>query len=218
MASNLQLKPHADFSDAEAVGQVPPHSLEAEQSVLGAILIDNEAINAAIEVLRPEDFYQGSHGIIFDCMSSLQDKGDPIDIISLHEELARCSKAEVVGGSEYLSHLLDIVPTAANTQFYARVIKEMSLRRKVISEANSIATEAFNGRGEIDKFIDSVEQRIFKVSESRLNQGFIRIGDIVRDSITRIDELFQSDEPITCLLYTSPSPRDATLSRMPSSA
>jgi len=197
VANNLKYKPQADFSEAEAVGQVPPHSLEAEKSVLGAILIDNEALNAALEILIPEDFYQGTHGIIFDCMASLQERSDPIDIISLHEELTRRSKADAVGGSEYLSHLLDIVPTAANTQFYARIIKEMSLRRSVISEASAIATEAFNGRGEIDSFIDSVEQRIFKVSESRINKGFIRVGEIVKDSIKKVEQLYINQEPIT---------------------
>jgi len=154
-------------------------------------------LNGALEVIRPEDFYNGNHALIFQAMLNLQERSDPIDITTLHTELENMGKFSSIGGAEYLSWLLDKVPLAANVQFYARTIKEMSLRRKLIREASSIADEAFNGRGEIEGFIDSVEERIFKISEARLKQGFVRVGDIVGQAINKVQELYMNNDPIT---------------------
>jgi len=197
MKNNLQRKQSADFSDSVSVGQVPPHSVEAEQAVLGAVLLDNEAVNSVLEIVRAEDFYQHAHAILFECMVALNEKLTPIDTITLQEELKRRNQLEVIGGIEYISRLLDTVHTAANSQYYARTIKEMSLRRRVISEAGAIATEAFNGRGEIDGFIDSVEQRIFKISDARINQGLIPISSVVKESINQVEKLHINQEPIS---------------------
>lgn len=193
-------KPEAstvDFNNSKTVGQVPPHELEAEQAVLGSVLIDNEVINGVLEVVRSEDFYHQAHVIIFECMTALTEKLSPVDPLTLQQELKARTQLEAIGGMEYLSYLLDMVPSAANTTYYAKVIKEMSLRRKVITESRLIATEAFNGRGEVDSFIDSVEQRIFKISDARVSQGFIPIGDIVKDSIKHVEKLHINQEAIT---------------------
>lgn len=182
---------------SKQVGHIPPNSLEAERSVLGAVLLDNEALNGALEVIRPEDFYNGNHSIIFQGMLNLQERSEPIDMITLHSELDGMGKLSQVGGTEYLSWLLDKTPFSGNIQFYARTIKEMSIRRKLITAASSIADEAFNGRGEIEGFIDSVEERIFKISEARLKQGFVRVGEIVGDAINKVQELYENNDPIT---------------------
>ncbi|MFN8392656.1 MAG: replicative DNA helicase [Bdellovibrionota bacterium] len=178
-------------------GRVPPHSLDSEQSVLGAVLLDNEALHPILEVLRPEDFYRRSHQLIFEAMIALSDKHEPTDIVTLAEQLRTTQQLPECGGVEYLSHLVDIVPTAANTQFYARIIKEMALRRKLIHEASEIAAEALSGRGEIDSFIDTVEQRIFQVSEARINPSFRRVSEIVKDSIKHIENLSFNKGPTT---------------------
>lgn len=185
------------FSGPGSAGKVPPHSLESEKSVLGAILLDNEAVSASLEILRSDDFYQNSHRVIFEHMIRLFDRQEPIDVVTLTQSLRAGGELDAAGGLEYLSHLVDIVPTSANTQYYARTIKEMSLRRRLITVASEIATEAFSGRGDVDGFIDSVEQRVFKVSESRVNQTFVRVGDVVKDSIKQVEKRYVSKEPIT---------------------
>ncbi|MCB0359341.1 MAG: hypothetical protein KDD44_06885, partial [Bdellovibrionales bacterium] len=171
----------------QAVGRVPPHSIEAEQSVLGAVMLDNEALNAILEVLLADDFYHAGHRVLFESMMELNERLEPIDAVTLSEVLRRTNRLDAVGGLEYISRLVDIVPTSANTHYYARIIKEMSLRRRVIHATSEIAEEAMEQRGEIDAFLDSVEQRIFKVSESRVNPSFVKLGDIVRDSIKQVE-------------------------------
>ncbi len=185
------------FVEGNSVGRVPPHSLDAEQSVLGAVLLDNEAVNAVLEVLKPSDFYQPSHRSLFEQMVELYERQEPIDVVTLTAQLRSSNQLDKVGGVEYLSQLVDFVPTAANTQYYARIIKEMSIRRKLIHEVSEIADEAFNTRGDIDGFVDSVEQRIFQVSESRLAAGFVKVGDVVKDSIKQVEKLYINQEPIT---------------------
>lgn len=202
MKSNVSLKQVGDDQTAENQpvargGRVPPHSLEAEQSVLGAILLDNEALNAVLEILRPDDFYRAAHKVICENMISLYERREAIDVITLTNELQAGGQLDVAGGLAYLSHLIDMTPTAANTEYYARIIKEMSLRRRMIHEATEIATEAYSGRGDIDGFIDAVEQRIFHVSESRVNPSFYRIGELVKDSIKRVEELATNTSPIS---------------------
>ena len=180
-------------------GRVPPSSIESEQAVLGAILLDNDALNPVLEVLRVDDFYRKAHEIIFKGMLSLSERHEPIDVLTLNTELTAAHQIEGVGGVEYLSALVDSVPTSANVQYYARVIKEMSLRRKLIHEAGQIVEDALGTRGNIDGFLDSVEQRIFKVSEARINPSFVRVGDIVKDSIKRVEELYINKDQLTGL-------------------
>lgn len=178
-------------------GRMPPNSLDSEKSVLGAVLLDNEALNLVLEIIRPDDFYQRSHQIVFEAMIEIYERRDPIDIITLANQLRVGSQIDAIGGMEYISHLVDIVPTAANTQYYARIIKEMSLRRKMIHEVSKISQEAFEMSGELDQFIDSVEQRIFKVSESRVNPSFVKAGDIVQHSIKDVEQRYVNKDSIT---------------------
>lgn len=178
-------------------GRLPPSSIDSEKSVLGAVMIDNEALNLVLEVIRSEDFYQRTHQVIFEAMMEVYERREPIDIITLSNQLKASNQIDAAGGVEYLSHLVDIVPTAANTQYYARIIKEMSLRRKLIHEVSQISNEAFEVSGELDQFIDSVEQRIFKVSESRVNPSFVKAGDIVQHSIKDVEQRFVNKDSIT---------------------
>lgn len=192
-----------DFGSQPSTGLVPPHSLDAEQSVLGAIFIDNESVNAVLEIIQAEDFYQKGHKILFETMHALYERGEPIDIVMLAEELKNqqtdkgSNLLQQVGGVEYLSHLVDIVPTAANTQFYARVIKGLSVRRQVIHVAAEITDLAFHNSGNLDQFVDTVEQKVFGISENRINPGFVSIGDLVKDSIKMVEERFALKEAIT---------------------
>ena len=178
-------------------GRVPPHSIDAEQSVLGAILLDNETMNDVLEVLRDEDFYQRSHQLLFEVMVNLHDRHEPVDVVTLSAALRAAGYIEAVGGVDYISHLVDVVPTSANTGYYARIIREMAIRRKMIHEAAEIVERAFAANEDVDGFIDSVEQRIFKIAEQRVNSTFARLGDVVKDSIKHIEQLYLNNEAIT---------------------
>ena len=187
----------AEFSDAYTAGKVPPHSVDAEQSVIGGVLLDNEAINPVLEVLSADDFYVKGHQLIFEAMIGLSERMEPIDIVTLTTELKKLDRLEVVGGVDYLSQLVDAVPTAANTQYYARTVRELSVRRRLIHTIGEIADEAFSTRGDIDSFIDGVEQRIFKISDARINPSFAKVSEIVKGSIKEVERLYVNKEPIT---------------------
>jgi replicative DNA helicase len=181
----------------EFSGRIPPQSIEAEESVLGSILLDNQAINICLERIRAEDFYRASHQTIFEAMSSLSDKREPIDIVTLGQQLRAMGQLENIGGAQALSLLASAVPNAANVGYYARVIKEMSIRRRLIHESNDIINSAFELEGEIEEFLDSTEQRILGVSDFRINPSFHRVSDVVQDSIRLVEKLYDQKEPVT---------------------
>jgi len=185
----------ADFS--ASAGRVPPHSLEAEQSVLGGILLDNEMINGVLEVITPDDFHSRAHQLIFQGMIELSEKLEPIDIMTLSANLERRRELGAVGGLEYLSQIVDTVPTAANAQYYARLIKELSLRRRVIHVAGEISEEAFSTRGDIDAFLDDVEKKVLEVKDFRLTRSYYPIAEVVKSSIKEVEQRYGSKEPIT---------------------
>lgn len=183
----------AEFDGA----RIPPHSLEAEESVLGAILIDNDSINNAVEKIQPDDFYRAAHREIYQAMVSLSELREPIDVITLSQKLRTMGTLEEAGGIEYLSRLASAVPSAANIGYYAKVVKETSLRRKVIHEASDIIEDAFKESIEVESFLDTTEQRILSVSDYRISKSFYRVGELVQDSIKTVETLFDRKEPIT---------------------
>ncbi len=187
--------PHSDEPDLR--GRIPPHSVDSEQAILGAVLLDNEALYPVLEVVTAEDFYRRGHQLIFEAMMSLSERREPTDMVTLAQELRAAGTLDQAGGVDYLSQLVDSVPTSSNTPFYARVVKEMSLRRRLMHEAALIAQEAVTGRGDIDAFIDSVEQRIFQVSDARVSPSFQRVGDLVKGSIKHIEAIAFNKGPLT---------------------
>src|SRR5581483_4397533 len=148
--------------------KIPPQNLEAESSVLGGILLDNEAINHVLEVLRPEDFYRESHRKIFRAMIQLSDRNEPVDIITLADILKNNGELEAVGGAAYLTSLNDFVPTAANIAHYARIVREKAILRSLISTATEIATRGYEEQGNVEEFLDSAEKIIFDISEKKI--------------------------------------------------
>lgn len=186
------------FRGGASAGKVPPHSIDTEQSVLGAVLLDNEALPVVVEVLVVADFYSRSHQVIYEAMLQLWDRQEPIDIMTLGSQLRGAGNLDAAGGADYLSQLVDIVPTSANTGYYARMVKDMSLRRKLVHVAGQIAEEALRGgAGSFAGFMDTVEQRIFQLSEDRISNGFARIGDIVKDSIKQVEKRYVNQNAIT---------------------
>src|SRR5213594_1064169 len=177
--------------------RVPPQNLEAESSVLGGILLENDAINVVLELLRTGDFYRESHRKIFRAMIELADRSEPVDIITLSECLKNRGELEAVGGSAYLASLNDFVPTAANISYYARIVREKSILRHLINAATEVATKGYDGTGNVEELLDSAERAIFDITEQRIKGSFVKVGDMMKDSIKMVEKLFERKTMIT---------------------
>jgi replicative DNA helicase len=176
--------------------RLPPQNLEAEMSVLGGILLENEALNRALEVLRPEDFYRNAHQKIFAALIGLSDRSEPADLVTLTAILKEHGTLDEVGGSAYLSTLVDYVPTAANIAYYCRIVKEKAVSRRLINVATEIAGRGYE-EGNIEKVMDWAESEIFKISEMKTTKSFYATKDIVKDTIKTIEKLYDRKEQIT---------------------
>jgi replicative DNA helicase len=174
-----------------------PHNLEAEKSVLGAILIHNDAFNAAAEVIDAGDFFRDAHRRIFDRMVALNERGDAIDFVTLKEELSRGGDLEEAGGPAYIASLADGVPRSANVEYYAKIVKEKSTLRSLIHSANRILADAYDAEEEPDLLLDSAERAIFAIAEDRIRAGFVPLRDLVQSSFTTIEKLQQQKGLIT---------------------
>lgn len=177
--------------------RVPPQNLEAESSVLGGILLENEAINLVLELLRAEDFYRESHRKIFRAMIELSDRTEPVDVITLSECLKNRGDLEAVGGSAYLASLNDFVPTAANIAYYARIVREKSILRHLIYAATEVATKGYDATSNVEELLDSAEKAIFDITEQRIKGSFVKVGDMMKDSIKMVEKLFERKTMIT---------------------
>ncbi len=168
--------------------KTPPQNQEAEQSVLGSILIDKDAIGLISEQIHPEDFFNDINGIIFEAMLALYEERKPIDILTLTEKLKKIRNGDKVESS-YLSELINVVPTAANIEEYAGIIKECATRRELISAGTKIAEESFKDDNEVPQLIDRAESSIFAISQGHNIKGFVPIKEKLAESFDRIDEL-----------------------------
>jgi replicative DNA helicase len=177
--------------------KVPPQNLEAESSVLGGILIENDAINQVIELLRAEDFYRESHRKIFRAMIELTDRSEPLDTIILSEFLRNKNELDAVGGAAYLTSLADFVPTAVNVSHYARIVREKAVLRQLITASTNIATQGYEGGGSIEELLDSAEKVIFDISEQRIKGAFVRVGEMMKGSIETVEKLYHRKSAIT---------------------
>jgi replicative DNA helicase len=174
-----------------------PHNLDAEKSVLGAILIQNEAFNHAAELIDSKDFFRGAHARIFEKMVVLSERGDAIDFITLKEELAKSGELDEVGGPAYIASLADGVPRSANVEYYARIVKEKSTLRSLIYSANKILAEAYEAELEPDVLLDEAERQIFSIAEDRIRAGFTPLRDLVQGSFATIEKLQQHKGLVT---------------------
>jgi replicative DNA helicase len=174
-----------------------PHNLEAERSVLGAILVHNDAFNTAAQVIDGRDFYRDAHRRIFDRMVALSERNAAIDFITLKEELSRGGELEEVGGPAYVASLVDGVPRATNVEYYARIVKEKATLRNLIYAANKILTNAYEADQESDLILDEAESSIFAVADDRLKAGFVPMRDLVNESFPKIEQLFEHKRLVT---------------------
>jgi len=180
-----------------SVRKVPPQNLEAEQSVLGAILLDNDALNKVLEIMTEEDFYKGAHHKIFSAMVDLDDQNEPVDLITLTDYLRGKNELEEVGGAVYLTSLVNSVPTSANVKYYSKIVHERALLRNLISVATEIITSGYETTGQVDDLLDFAESRIFGISEKKIKPSFFPVKDIVRESFETIERLYDKKERIT---------------------
>ncbi len=176
---------------------IPPQSLEAEQSVIGAILLDNEALLKSIEIVKPEDFYFGSHRQIYQCIIELFNKNQPTDIVTVTEILRNKNLIEEIGGASFLAEISDKTFTSANIEYYAKIVKEKSLNRKLIASATEIISRVYKAEEEIEDIIDFSEKTIFDISQFHIKPSFYPIKDIITSTLKNIETLYQKKQLIT---------------------
>jgi replicative DNA helicase len=174
-----------------------PHNLDAERSVLGAVLLDNEAFNTAIAIVTPPAFFRDAHRRIFERMIDLTERRVAIDFVTLREELAKVGELEEVGGAAYLASLVDGVPRATNVEYYAKIVKEKATLRNLIYAANKIVANAYEADQDADLILDDAEGAIFSVAEDRVKAGFVPMRQLVQESFPKIEKLFEHQSFIT---------------------
>ena len=174
-----------------------PQNLDAERSILGAILLDNHALNAAIENLKPEDFFLEQHRRVFNQMIALGESQQAIDLVTLTESLHRVGELESSGGAPYLAALADGMPRVSNVEHYARIVREKALLRNLIHATHNIQQRALEGEDGADMILDNAESSIFALAEDRLKAGLIPVKDIVRDNFERLEKIFREGKSIT---------------------
>ncbi len=177
--------------------KLPPQNLDAEQSVLGAILIDNNALPRALEILDPEDFYKLSHRKIFFAMTELFEKNEPIDLITLTDQLKKNNELEEVGGLSYLSLIVNTVPTAANVRYHSHIIREKALLRGLLRSTSDIANKVYEDSLDAEDLVDYAERSIFKISDKRVKASFVSLKEVIRDSFEMIEHLYDKKETVT---------------------
>jgi replicative DNA helicase len=174
-----------------SIDRLPPQSIEAEQSVLGALLIDRDAVIEVADVLRPTDFYRQAHGTIYEAVLELYDKREPIDIVTVSEVLERSDRLEQVGGSAYLTSLINLTPTAVNAVHYARIVERKAVLRNLIGAAGRIASIGYDENADVGESIDRAEQELFAVSQKRVETGFAPLKTLLHSAYDRLDYLHQ---------------------------
>jgi len=174
-----------------------PQNLDAERSILGAILLDNHALNAAIENLKPADFFLEQHRRVFNQMIALGENQQAIDLVTLTESLHRVGELESSGGAPYLAALADGMPRVSNVEHYARIVREKALLRNLIHATHNIQQSALEGEDGADAILDNAESAIFALAEDRVKAGLIPVKDIVRDNFERLERIFREGKSIT---------------------
>jgi replicative DNA helicase len=177
--------------------RIPPQNLEAEISVLGAVLQDPGALLKAMEVLRPEDFYKEAHRKIFRACKDLFERNEPVDLVTLANELMRRKQIDEVGGASQLSSLVDAVPTAANVTYHARVVKDKAVLNALIEKATAVVSKAFADSEDTDQLLDWAEQQIFEISQDKVSRSFLPVKSILKGTFQLIEKLYDRKSHVT---------------------
>ncbi|MEA1991549.1 MAG: replicative DNA helicase [Thermodesulfobacteriota bacterium] len=177
--------------------RLPPQNVEAEQCILGGILIEDQALLKVVEFLHPEDFYKEAHGIIYTAILDLFDRNEPQDLVTVHNALKSMGKLEAVGGAAYLAEITETMPVAANIGYYGKIVWDKAVLRRLIQKASDISTLCYEEAGEVDEVLESAEASIFEISQTKIRQAFHPLKSILRDSIKKVEDLYERKELIT---------------------
>jgi len=174
--------------------KLPPQDIEAERSVLGALMLDKEAIIKVADLINPSDFYQPAHAKIFDAIFKLFEKGEPIDVLSVNKKLKDNNELNTVGGSSYLTEIINSVPTASHIAYYAKIIRQKKVLRELISASSEITDKVFGASGDPEDLLDDIEQKFFSISQQSRPQNFVPIKDELKAAYERIEKLHQGEK------------------------
>lgn len=177
--------------------RVPPYNIEAEQALLGSMMIDREAVYVAMEIVHAEHFYKDAHQVIFTSILNLETRGEPVDMITLTEELRQQNSLEKVGGVSYIATLANTVPTAANARYYANIVEEKAILRSLIRFANNIASRCYEDEEETHQLLDSAEQAILEIAGHRNTGGLVAVKQVLGDTLEKIEFMANKKENIT---------------------
>ncbi|MBI2458260.1 MAG: replicative DNA helicase, partial [candidate division NC10 bacterium] len=177
--------------------RIPPQNLEAEISVLGAVLQDPGALLKTMEVLRPADFYKEAHRKIFSTCIDLFERNEPVDLVTLANELMRRKQLEEVGGASSLSALVDAVPTAANVAYHARIVKDKALLYALIQKATAVVSRAYADKEDVDEVLDWAEQQIFEISQDKVSRSFVPVKSVLKGTFQLIEKLYDRKSHVT---------------------
>lgn len=181
----------------EDISRIPPHSVESEQSILGSIILDKDAIITVAETILPGDFYKEAHKIIYESMLQLNSNNEPIDLITLIEELRKEGHLDSVGGISYLTSLSTIVPTTSNVRYYANIVKEKSVMRKLIKASNEIINLGYDGSTDVEEILNTAEKKIFDISQEKASDDFKPINLVLQDTYDMIENLYTNKTEVT---------------------
>jgi len=177
-------------------GRLPPQNIEAEQSVLGSLMLDKEAVIQVADILKSDDFYRGIHSNIYQVMLSLYEKNEPIDLLSLTNRLEEKKQLKEIGGVSYLTSLVNLVPTAAHVTHYAKIVKRKKVLRDLIETSGQITQLSYQEPEDVENLVDTAEQKIFSISQQSIGQKFLLVKDTLEEAFERIDKLHKGDEII----------------------
>lgn len=183
--------------DLGSLGRIPPQSVEAEQSVLGAILLDKEVLSSVTEVITGEDFYREDHKEIFEAVMDLYERAEPIDLITISEQLRLRGTLEGVGGLEYLTYIANAVPSTSNARHYAKIVEEKSILRKLIKVSQDLVNMGYEASEEVSYVLDKAEKGIFDILQKRNTQGYSPIKDVLIDTFNMLEELYNNKGHVT---------------------
>jgi replicative DNA helicase len=189
--------PFSSKNTAVQGARIPPQNLEAEQSVLGSILLKDKALSGVLEIVSPADFYKNGHKLIFEALIELFEKNEPQDLVTVTNFLKDNNTLEEVGGAAYLAALTSIVPVTANITSYARIIRQKAILRSLIQVNTDIATRCYDEPGDIDVLVDEAEQSIFQIAERKSSQNFVALKSIIPSAFQSVEKLFKRQELIT---------------------
>ncbi len=187
------------MSPDQSQQKLPPQNIEAEQSVLGSMLIDKEALLEAAELLNPGDFYKDSHRQIFQAILNLSNRGEPVDLVTVCDELENQKLLEKTGGAAYLASMADMTPTAAHVRHYANIVREKALFRNMIRAATEIVAKSYDYVSDVEVFLDEAEQLIFEVARKRESKGFVSLEDALNETVEKLEKLFARKGGVTGL-------------------